>query len=862
MVNIIFLFCIERKLFNMNTGDIQDILPLVSQPSRYLGSEINIVKKDLNRVALKVALAYPDLYEVGTSHFGLQILYDILNRRDDIAAERVFTPAVDMAARLRETGRPLSTLESGVPLGRFDIVGISLLYELNYTNVLTLLDLSDIPLYARERNADHPLIIAGGPCTVNPEPVADFFDAMVVGDGETVLLEMADLWLAWRSGGDGRRETLLKSWSRLTGVYIPGFFEARYDDRGIQILIPRFREYATVRRAVLPDLDQAPFPRAPIIPYGRPIHDRVRLEVARGCTRGCRFCQAGMIYRPVRERSPETLMTLLDDAIAATGYEDVSLLSLSTGDYGCIAPLLARLMKQYSGEHVAVSLPSLRAGTLTQELMEQIKKVRKTGFTIAPEAGSQRLRNVINKNVSREDILRTVADAFGAGWQVIKLYFMVGLPTETNADLDAIVDLVKDLRRPGGGRGRKGKINVSVGTFIPKSHTPFQWCGQVPIGASREKIESLKARLNLPGVQVKWQDPEVSYLEGVFARGDRRLSTLLVAAYRGGCRFDGWGDQFRFDIWRQAFESTGVDPEFYTTRTRDPEAPLPWDHIDVGVSREFFRSEWAAALAAETIGDCRSGVCNHCGVCDFDTLEPRIYGPESMSPDVVDIAPTSRGVPDYKTLQIHYTKLGSGRYFGHLEMVNIFTRAIRRAGIPVKYSQGYHPMPRISFQDPLPIGMESEEEVFYLTVNGEVRPTEIPARLNACLPEGLDVTNCQLAPSKSARRTPSAAHYRIHHEQSVFMPPRLDAFAVASSHILMRTNPKGRQTQIELKDVVLDIHQRSLRELEMTLNLIPGSIVRPVEILQAIFDLPEEIVKQVTVRKMAIVPGMTSWTKN
>ncbi|MDX9819551.1 MAG: B12-binding domain-containing radical SAM protein, partial [Desulfococcus multivorans] len=359
----------------MNTGDIQDILPLVSQPSRYLGSEINIVKKDLNRVALKVALAYPDLYEVGTSHFGLQILYDILNRRDDIAAERVFTPAVDMAARLRETGRPLSTLESGVPLGRFDIVGISLLYELNYTNVLTLLDLSDIPLYARERNADHPLIIAGGPCTVNPEPVADFFDAMVVGDGETVLLEMADLWLAWRSGGDGRRETLLKSWSRLTGVYIPGFFEARYDDRGIQILIPRFREYATVRRAVLPDLDQAPFPRAPIIPYGRPIHDRLRLEVARGCTRGCRFCQAGMIYRPVRERSPETLMTLLDDAIAATGYEDVSLLSLSTGDYGCIAPLLARLMKQYSGEHVAVSLPSLRAGTLTQELMEQIKKV-------------------------------------------------------------------------------------------------------------------------------------------------------------------------------------------------------------------------------------------------------------------------------------------------------------------------------------------------------------------------------------------------------------------------------------------------------------------------------------------------------
>jgi len=846
----------------MNTGDIQDILPLVSQPSRYLGSEVNTVRKDLHRVALKVALAYPDLYEVGTSHFGLQILYDILNRRENIAAERVFTPGVDMEAWLRKVGRPLSTLESGIPLGRFDIVGISLLYELNYTNVLTLLDLSGIPLYARDRDYSHPLVIAGGPCTVNPEPVADFFDAVVVGDGETVLLEMADLWLAWRADGDGRRETLLRSWARLTGVYIPGFFEARYDDRGIQMLISRFPEYTTVHRAVVPDLDQAPFPRAPVIPYGRPIHDRLRLEVARGCTRGCRFCQAGMIYRPVRERSPETLMTLLDEAIAATGYEDISLLSLSTGDYGCIAPLLSRMMERYAGEHVAVSLPSLRAGTLTPELMAQIKKVRKTGFTIAPEAGSQRLRDVINKNISREDILGTVTNAFGAGWQVIKLYFMVGLPTETDADLDAIVDLVKDLRRSGGGRGRKGKINVSVGTFIPKSHTPFQWCGQASIANSREKIESLKARLDLSGVQVKWQDPEVSFLEGVFARGDRRLSALLVAAYRGGCRFDGWGDQFRFDIWRKAFESADVDPDFYTTRPRDTAVPLPWDHIDVGVSREFLRSEWAAALAAETIGDCRSGGCNHCGVCDFDILEPRIYGPESMGPAVVDSAPIARLNPDYKTFQVYYTKLGSGRYFGHLEMVNIFIRAIRRAGIPVKYSEGFHPMPRISFQDPLPIGMESEQEVFYLTVHGGVRPTEIPTRLNVCLPEGIAVTGCQLAPSRSMRRTSSIAHYRIRHERAVFIPHRLDTFVVSSSHILTRTNPKGRRIQIELKDVVLDIHQRSFRELEMTLKLVPGNIVRPLEILQAIFDLPEEIGKQVTVRKLAIVPEMTSWTKN
>ena len=847
----------------MNHSDIQEILPLVIQPSRYLGSEVNRVKKDLGRAGLRVALAYPDLYEIGTSHFGLQILYDILNRREDIAAERVFAPGLDMEARLREAGIPLSSLESGVPLSEFDIVGVSLLYELNFTNVLNMLDLSGIPLFSRERDHAHPLVIAGGPCTVNPEPVADFFDAVVVGDGEEVLLDMADLWLAWKSGGDGRRETLLRSWSRLKGVYVPAFFEARYDDRGIQTLSPRFPDYTAVGRAVVSDLDRAPFPKAPVVPFGRPIHDRLRLEVARGCTRGCRFCQAGMIYRPVRERSPETLMALLDEAIAATGYEDLSLLSLSTGDYGCIAPLLSRMMDRYAGEHMAVSLPSLRAGTLTPELMAQIKKVRKTGFTIAPEAGSQRLRDAINKNITREDILNTVTDAFAAGWQIIKLYFMVGLPTETGADIDAIVDLVKDLRRLGGPKGRKGKINVSVGTFIPKSHTPFQWCRQLSIASSREKIETLKGRLKLPGVQVKWQDPEVSFLEGVFARGDRRLADLLVAAYRGGCRFDGWGDQFRFDLWRQALESASIDADFYTTRPREVGEPLPWDHIETGVTREFLRSEWDAALAGKTIGDCRSGGCNSCGVCDFETLAPVVFGPESLQPaHTGGTGPALRKDADGKTLQVNYAKLGPGRYFGHLEMVNIFIRAIRRAGIPVAYSGGFHPMPRISFNDPLPVGMESEHEIFYLTVPGHVRPAEVPARLNACLPEGLTVTGCQLAPSKSARRAPSTARYRISHEKPVFDAPPLEAFAAASSRILTRTSQKGRQVQIELKAVVLSIDRCSARALEMELKLSPGSIVRPGEVLQTIFDLPEDIGKQVTVRKLLAAPEMDSWIKN
>ncbi|MFW6240990.1 MAG: TIGR03960 family B12-binding radical SAM protein, partial [Thermodesulfobacteriota bacterium] len=515
----------------METRDIQDILPLVEGPSRYLGGEINAVRKNPADVRLHMALAFPDLYEIGTSHFGLQILYDIVNRRDDLLAERVFAPDPDMEARLRESGTPLATLESGTPLAKLDIIGVSLLYELCYTNILTILDVAGIPFRAVDRDEGHPLIIAGGPCTCNPEPVADFFDAMVVGDGEETILSMAEEWLAWRDAGEDRK-ALLRRWSQLRGVYIPSFYEAEYGADGLQRLRPTVPGVETVQRAAIPNLDDAAFPDAPVIPYGKPVHDRLRLEVARGCTRGCRFCQAGMIYRPVRERSPETLLAQAERALAATGYEDISLLSLSTGDYANIAWLMSELMGRCAADHVAVSLPSLRAGTLTPELMNLIKRVRKTGFTIAPEAGSQRLRDVINKNIAEDDIVATVTDAFAAGWQTIKLYFMVGLPTETQEDLDAIVALTDRLRDLRGPKGKRAKIHVSVGAFIPKPHTPFQWCPQLSLAESKARIEEMKARLSKPGVQFKWQSPKVSFLEGVFSRGDRRLAPLLATAWR------------------------------------------------------------------------------------------------------------------------------------------------------------------------------------------------------------------------------------------------------------------------------------------------------------------------------------------
>ena len=469
----------------MTQHSLDDILPFVEQPSRYLGSEVNTIKKDLGQVKLRFALAFPDLYEIGTSHFGMQILYNILNAHADIAAERVFAPAVDMEARLRETGQPLFSLESHEPLNHFDIVGFSLLYELNYTNVLNILDLAGIPFLAADREAAHPLVIGGGPCTCNPEPVADFFDAIVVGDGENIIMQMAEAWISWKKDPAADRPSLLKNWSQIEGVYVPSFFEPGYDNNGFQTVVPRMPDYTQVSRAIVGDLDQIPFPVEPIIAYGRPVHDRLRLEVSRGCTRGCRFCQAGMIYRPVRERSPEQLVSLAARSIAATGYEDISLLSLSTGDYGCIAPLMEQLMVNFEPDNVAISLPSLRAGTLTPELMKLIKKVRKTGFTIAPEAGSQRLRDVINKNINESEIVNTVQNAFDLGWQVIKLYFMIGLPTETQEDLEALVELVKKLRKIKGSKGRRGKINVSVATFIPKAHTPFQWADQLSLAESK-----------------------------------------------------------------------------------------------------------------------------------------------------------------------------------------------------------------------------------------------------------------------------------------------------------------------------------------------------------------------------------------
>ncbi len=846
----------DFKFNTMNASTLQDLLPLIQHPSHYLGTETNRCKKDLSRVRLHMALAFPDRYDIAMSHFGIQILYYILNQDPRIYAERVFAPGEDMGRHLKAAGMTLATQETHTPLNRVDMVGFSLLYELNYTNVLYMLDLGKIPFFSKDRENRDPLVIAGGPCTCNPEPVADLFDAMVIGEAEEVILSLSRAWFQWKSDGDRNRETLLKMWSRIEGIYVPSFYHPTYDPKGFQHLEPKTTpENARIRRALVADLDEAPFPVKPVVPFGKPIHDRLRLEIARGCTRGCRFCQAGILYRPVRERAPDTLLNMVSESLPATGYDNISLLSLSTGDYTAMEYLMENLMGRCERDRVALSLPSMRAGTLTPGMMQQIKRVRKTGFTIAPEAGSQRLRNVVNKNLTEAEIVETVQNAFELGWQTVKLYFMIGLPFETDADLEALTALVRrlvGLKAFGGKRGRRrGRLNVSVATFIPKPHTPFQWAPQLAIEASREKIFYLKSALQHPGIHFKWQSPEISLLEGLWARGDRRLGRLLVCAYEKGCLFDGWTDRFRFDRWMEAVAEEGVDLDFFTTRARNLSEPLPWDIIDTGVSRAFLRKEWERAKKAETTPDCRAGVCHGCGVCDFEKVKPELHeAPPSRDPE----QGKAEGFFEQEEpgrlqkYRLYYSKTGPARYFGHLEMVKLILQGIRRAGIRVAYSRGYHPKPKIAFGDPLPVGMESEREAFDLWVRRPLDPEALKAALGRQMPEGITIQGCRAVPEKAKIPRKTLLRYRIVFPGD-FDKAALEAFQRSPSVPWVQSDRKGRVETHDLKERVRRVEQIAPNVLEIQIENSSQKTLRPEAWVRAVFQLSKTQMKRVRIVK-------------
>jgi len=602
---------------------IDSLLDRVQKPARYMGGEMNAVLKDPSSVDIRYAFAFPDVYEVGMSHLGSRILYDIINKRNDALCERVFMPWVDMADLMRQEHVPLFSIETRSPIRAFDMLGITLQYEMSYTNILDMLDLAGIPLHSEDRTWEDPIVIAGGPCAFNPEPLHRFIDAFSIGDGEISTLETIDVVKACKAEGVSRQECLRRL-AQLRGVYVPSLYETEYHEDGTlksfepkEAGVPR-----TVVKNMVADLDTASYPESVIVPFMEIVHDRINIEVLRGCTRGCRFCQAGMIYRPVRERSVEHLLDLAQKLVDETGYEEITLSSLSTGDYSCLPQLAHELMERFAEKRIALSLPSLRLDSDLKKTLEETQKVRKSSLTYAMEAGTQRLRDVINKGITEEDLTSSVADAFAGGWSSVKLYFMFGLPTETMEDLDGIADLANKVVRkyfetPKHIRAKGLRVNCSASCFVPKPFTPFQWEAQDTVEQFEEKQKHLCQIMRIKGVEFNWHEPQVSFLEAVFARGDRRVADALEQAWRLGCRFDGWTDQFKFDKWMQAFAETGVDPHFYANRQRSKDELLPWAFIDAGVTQAYLWRERERAVAEQITPDCRKG-CQGCGLKRFE----------------------------------------------------------------------------------------------------------------------------------------------------------------------------------------------------------------------------------------------------
>jgi len=846
-----------------------EILKQVSKPGRYLGNEHNIIKKSWDEGLTRIALAFPDVYDTAMPYNGFQILYHLLNREVDISAERVYAPWPDMESELRKHQVPLFSLESKHGLAEFDIVGFSLPYDLLYTNILNMLDLAGIPIWTKDRTANDPFVIAGGTNAYNPEPVADFFDMIFIGDAEELVVDLVRIIGDGRRLGRSRVDILAELATLREGIYVPEFYDVDYDDENrVTAVTPNRADVPErVQSAKIPHLAAENYPVRPVVPLVDIAQDRFAIEVFRGCTQGCRFCHAGMVYRPVRERDPEELVQQAMSTLEATGQENLAFLSLSTSDYTGLGATMKGLKEYVQAKKISVNFPSMRLDTFTNEIATYAKQTKKSGLTFAPEAGTWRMRRVINKLISDEDLRDSVTIALKEGWKTLKFYFMLGLPTETEADLQGIVDLITEvleLAKPYG----SVQVNVTLSTFIPKPETPFQWEAQDDKETIQAKIDFLMERLRIKRVKASYRNPRYSEIEGILSRGDRRLSAAIYHAWEQGAKFDSWGDFFNYDLWLESFARSGLDAEFYL-RERDVDEFLPWDHIDNRLLKKFLKRERRKSYQEATVIDCRDG-CLACGVCDFEELTMRIVKDGNVPQETntviqdsglldqaqrhVEDPVTSMELPEEVfTARIRYQKLGLASFLGHLDVNRAFLRAIMMAELPVVYSQGFSRKPRISTGPALPLGYTSDVEYLDIQLAAEVEG--VGDRLNLNLPEGLIVIEETLHPGRLASLSGSITEVthiisfdELDKELSLQM---LKADFTARENVYITRRRKGREIEIDLKDYIkyIDIDNG---QLIVTTRVQDGKGVRMNELMPMLFNCRAEELPVHTVHRKSI----------
>jgi radical SAM family uncharacterized protein/radical SAM-linked protein len=826
---------------------IEKVLPFVTKPGRYIGNELNIIRKDSADVKVQVALAFPDVYESGVPNLGLAILYHLINRSPDCLAERTFLPWPDMEKKMREAGIPLFTLESFRSVKDFDVLGITLQYELCYTNVLALLSLAGIPIHSGKRGEEDPLVIAGGHCAGNPEPMAPFFDAFVIGDGEEVAFEILDVIKEAKTQGLPREERL-RRFASIPGIYVPAFYEPAYEGEekflGLKPKIQGVPSVIEARR--VQSLKESDYPDKPLVPLIETTHDRLAIEILRGCTRGCRFCQAGMVTRPVRERSTAEILKIAQAGIQATGWDEVSLLSLSTTDHSTLRQIVENLNKVFAEQRVAVSVPSLRADTFSLELARSLREIKKGGLTFAPEAGTQRLRDVINKGMSEEDLVRSAEAAFEAGWTHLKLYFMLGLPTETDEDLVAIADLIIRMQKAGKRFGGK-TCKVSLSAFVPKPHTPFEAEEQIPWPEVERRLKLIMKALPRASSKLTWHDPRQSMVEGALARGDRMISEVIEKAWKLGAQFDEWSEHFSFDRWEQAFMETGLSMQTYL-RARESEEQLPWGHISYGPSRGFLKDDLALGRKGQVVEDCRTGNCYACGLpCEPSppvVREANLSSEQSSSKEYGRTRkPLAQLSPLIKFhLRLRYGKGSEVRFISHLDLMRVFTRAIRRTGLPIAYSQGFSPHQRIALGPPLPLGMTSRAEYMDLEFSRPIYG-DLLEKLNRVLPEGIRVLEAKSIFAKVTSLTVSInyAEYEVDLlEKRPALETEITELLSLDRLPIIRSGADGdRVVNIRplIEEIVLSAEGRCLR---MCLQVGEGGSGRVPEVLRALGFAPEE----------------------